>query len=92
MAKYTAEVKAQAVAAAKDGMSLKLIQTNIGPNPKATMRYLKKEGIDYADLKKELVEAGKLQAPTHDNKTVRNKKAKAKKAAEIVQAEEVIVE
>ena len=59
MARYTQEVKDKAVAAAKAGMHLKEIQTTIGPNPKATMRYLAKAGIDYKDLLKELKAAGK---------------------------------
>ena len=56
MAKYTQEVKDKAVEAAKSGVSLKEIQRTIGPNPKATLRYLKAIGIDYKDLKAELIE------------------------------------
>ena len=94
--KYTKEVKAKAVAAAKTGMSLKEIQTNIGPNPKATMRYLAKEGIDYKELKVELANAGVLKPAVHLNKKARvaDEKKKAKKAAAQaeVQVEEVIEE
>jgi len=35
-------------------MHLKQIQVEIGPNPKATMRYLKKRGINYKELKEKL--------------------------------------
>ena len=88
MAKYTQEVKDKAVEAAKNGMALKAIQTEFGPNPKATLRYLAKSGIDYKELKAQLVSEGKLKEAT-------NKQGKAKKnksAKDIVQTEEVIEE
>ena len=97
MAKYTREVKAQAVAAAKTGMSLKAIQTTIGPNPKAVMRYLAAEGIEYKTLKEQLKADGKLEPAIKKNKSFKEKddKAKAKKAkaaSKTVQAEEIIEE
>ena len=60
MARYTKDVKAKAVAMAKEGVALKTIQLQLGPNPKAVMRYLLKEDIVYAELKKELLEKGTL--------------------------------
>jgi transposase-like protein len=61
--KYTAEVKAQAVAEAKKGTSLVEIQRTIGPNPRAVMRYLKAVGIDYNTMREEQKKAGILKAP-----------------------------
>ena len=55
------EVKNKAVEMAKAGKSLKSIQSELGPNPKATMRYLKKIGIDYKDLKEDLIKSGLLK-------------------------------
>ena len=71
MAKYSKEIKAKCVKAAKEGMALKVIQTTFGPNPKATLRYLVKEGIDYTKLKKELIDAVKYQGVVRNNKSVR---------------------
>ena len=85
MAKYTQEVKDQAVEAAKTGMSLAQIQRDIGPNPKAVMRYLVKAGIDYTELKAQLKAEGKLKEPF-------NKQGKAKKANKSVEAEEPVEE
>ena len=86
MAKYTQEVKDQAVEAAKTGMSFAEIQRTIGPNPKATQRYLVKAGIDYTALKVELKAAGKLKEPF-------NKQGKAKKAKpEAVEPVEEVIE
>ena len=62
--KYTQEVKDNAVKAATDGMNLKEIQRTIGPNPKATLRYLVAAGIDYKKVKEELKAANKLQPAT----------------------------
>ncbi len=93
MAKYTQEVKDQAVEAAKTGISLAEIQRTIGPNPKATQRYLIKAGIDYTVLKAELKEAGKLKEPYNRQGTnvsgKKNKKASKKEATPV---EEVIIE
>lgn len=50
MAKYTPEIKKKAVEMAKAGVHLKQIQADIGPNPKAVERYLKKEGTTYAKV------------------------------------------
>ena len=59
MAKYTSDIKEKAVVAAKTGMHLKEIQRTIGPNPKATLRYLAKLGIDYKKLVEQLKAQGK---------------------------------
>jgi len=84
MAKYTQEVKDQAVAAVKSGVSFKVIQSTLGPNPKAVMRYLAKAGIDYTELKNSLKESGKLQPATKNQKT---EKAKAKVSAKVAKVE-----
>jgi len=60
--KYTEEQKAECVKLAQSGMALKTIQSKVGPNPKATMRYLAKQGIDYKVLRAKLKEDGKLQS------------------------------
>jgi len=65
MPKYEQEVKDKAVELAKKGVALTAIQSELGPNPKATMRYLAKAGIDYKVLREELKAAGKLQAKTN---------------------------
>jgi len=83
--KYNEEIKKQAVSAAKDGMSLAQIQTSIGPNPKATMRYLAKEGIVYKDLKEELKASGKLKSSVKKQETKKNKGQKAVQAEEIIE-------
>jgi len=62
MTKYTQEVKDKAVAAAKEGMNLKEIQRTLGPNPKATERYLVKAGIDIKQLREKLKLEGKEQS------------------------------
>ena len=67
MAKYNQETKDKAVELAKQGVALKAIQTQLGPNPKATMRYLVKAGIDYNELKEQLKAEGKLQTATKKN-------------------------
>ena len=64
MAKYTSDIKEKAVAAAKTGMHLKEIQRTIGPNPKATLRYLAKLGIDYKKLVEQLKAMGKAPQTT----------------------------
>lgn len=65
--KYTTEVQEKCVEAAKSGMSLKAIQSQFGPNPKATQRYLVKAGIDYQKLRKELIAEGKLKVGAKKN-------------------------
>jgi len=74
--KYTQEIKDKAVEAAKAGTSLKEIQQTIGPNPKATQRYLKAAGIDYKELRAELKEKG-IAKPSV-NRQDKNASAKAK--------------
>lgn len=74
MAKYTEEIKQKAVKAAKEGKSLKEIQTTIGPNPKATMRYLAKEGLEYKDLKAKLIKEGKLKPNVNTQEVSKNTK------------------
>jgi len=74
MPKYTQEIKDKAVEMAKAGVPLKHIQSQIGPNPKATQRYLAKQGINYADLRKELREDGKLQPTQKKNKAQKSSK------------------
>jgi len=61
MVKYTQDIKDKAVVLAKEGKSLLEIQRTIGPNPKATQRYLKAVGIEWKDLRAELVKEGKVQ-------------------------------
>ncbi len=92
--KYTQAIKDQAVEAAKEGKSLKEIQDTIGPNPKATQRYLVKAGIDYKQLKEELREAGKLKPSHNTNKNVKEKATKkgAVKKQAIVPKTEVVEE
>lgn len=46
MAKYTDDVKAQAVEMVKQGVALAEISRQLGPNPKAIARYCKKAGVD----------------------------------------------
>lgn len=62
--KYTQDVKDKCVEAAKNGMALKAIQLEFGPNPKATLRYLKKAGVEYKDLRTELKADDKLKPAT----------------------------
>jgi transposase-like protein len=76
--KYTEEVKAKAVKAAQEGMSLKLIQKTLGPNPKATLRYLAKAGVDYKKVRDQLIKEGKIQ-PGTSNGTKPNPAAEKKK-------------
>ncbi len=80
--KYTQEIKDQAVEAAKNGTALKTIQTTIGPNPKATLRYLVKAGIDYKALRAKLKEEGKLQGVSKTQE-VKNKNAPTAKQADM---------
>jgi hypothetical protein len=47
MPKYTQEIKDKALQMAESGVSLKEIQRQLGPNPKAVQRYFKKAGKDY---------------------------------------------
>ena len=54
MTRYKKEVKQAACNAALKGIHLKQVQAQFGPNPKAVMRYLKKQGIDYKKLKEQL--------------------------------------
>lgn len=76
MPKYNQETKDKAVELAKQGVPLKEIQRQLGPNPKATQRYLAKQGIEYKDLRVELKEAGKLQPNQKKNKAIKSNKAK----------------
>ena len=80
--KYTQEIKDKCVEAAKKGISLKEIQATIGPNPKATERYLVKVGISYKELKAELVEKGILKPNVNKSKKVRDKE-KAQKVQKL---------
>ena len=66
MSKYNQETKDKAVEMAKKGIALKTIQLELGPNPKATQRYLKKVGIDYTELREQLKKDGKLQGHTKE--------------------------
>jgi len=78
MTKYIQEVKDKCVAAAKAGQHLKSIQLEFGPNPKATLRYLKKAGVDYTAILAQLKKDGKSpQTPV----AVSKDKAKARIAA-----------
>lgn len=92
MAKYTQEVKDKAVEAAKTGMNLKEIQRTIGPNPKATQRYLVKAGINFKDLQETLRAEGKLKPATR--KQGNHSKSNASKASKETDTptEEVIEE
>lgn len=53
MAKYTDDVKAQAVEMVKQGVALAEISRQLGPNPKAIARYCKKAGVEIPKKKKE---------------------------------------
>lgn len=90
MAKYTQEVKDKAVDMAKQGVALKTIQSELGPNPKAVMRYLAKAGIDYKELREKLREEGKLSTATKKQGT--DGKAKARKNKKSPKTEEVVEE
>ena len=90
MAKYTQEVKDKVVEAAKAGTSLLEIHRTIGPNPKATQRYLVKVGINYKDLKVELKEKGVLKEPY--NKQGKKNVSKAKKESFVGAAKEPVTE
>ena len=87
--KYTDEVKDKAVKLALEGVHLKTIQIECGPNPKAIMRYLKKRGIDYKELLKSLKEQGrepKTALKIAKEQAVERKKRKAE-AKKMVQNE-----
>jgi len=56
MVKYDEETKAKAVEMARSGVSLAEIQRQIGPNPKATMRYCVAAGVDLPKKEKALKE------------------------------------
>lgn len=81
MAKYTEDVKQKAVEAAKQGMHLKEIQRQFGPNPKATQRYLAKLGIDYKKLVTQLKEQGKAPQTLVQQSKAKMEKHQAEKAA-----------
>ena len=86
MPKYDQDTKDKAVALAKAGVPLKEIQRQVGPNPKATQRYLVKVGIKYADLREELKKAGKLQPNQKKNAAVKgNKKTENKPTVEVTE-------
>ena len=81
MPKYDEEVKQKAVAAAVEGTHLKVIQYEIGPNPAATMRYLKKAGIDYNKVLAELKAKGIIpKTPERIAKEKAKSKEEVKKA------------
>ncbi len=86
MSKYTQEVKNQAVEMALAGKHPKSIQTEIGPNPKALERYLKKAGIcnTLKELKAILEKKGITQADSTNaqgkEEKVRTSKKERKKA------------
>ena len=69
---YTPEVKAKAVELALAGENFKIIQTNIGPNPKATVRYLLKAGY----TEEQIDEIKKKQKPAFKDKTPKYKRQK----------------
>ena len=75
--RYTKEIKAKAVQMAKDGKHLKAIQQEIGPNPKATVRYLAKIGVNYKELLIDFKSKGK--APITPNKEGMDKANKIRK-------------
>lgn len=52
--RYVKEIQDKAVEAALSGVHLKNIQTSMGPNPAATLRYMHKRGIDYQKVLAEL--------------------------------------
>ena len=75
--KYKQEVKDKAVKMAKEGKHLKAIQQEIGPNPKAIMRYLAKEGVNYKDLLAGFKKAGKTPVTPNKEGTDKAEKIKA---------------
>jgi transposase-like protein len=81
MPKYTQEVKDKAVKMVQEGKSLKAIQTELGPNPKAVQRYLKKAGIDYTKIveKQKAVKAAEKAKADAAKPKVEAPKAPAKK-------------
>ena len=85
MPKYTEEIKNKAVEAAKSGMALKTIQTTIGPNPKANLRYLTKAGIDYKELRDKLKAEGKLQGVTKKQETKKGQPVAKQATAPVVE-------
>ncbi len=82
MPKYTQEIKDKAVELAKKGIALKTIQTELGPNPKATQRYLKAIGIDYAALRKKLKEKGELKSATKKQEEKKESKTPVQKQSQ----------
>lgn len=81
MPKYTQEVKDKAVQMVLAGKPLKAIQTELGPNPKAVQRYLKKAGIDYTKIvaKAKAVKEAEKKAADALKPKVEAPKAPAKK-------------
>lgn len=74
MGKYTQEVKDKCVEMVQNGVSLKEIQRQLGPNPKAVERYLAKAGV----AKPKAVRAPKEKT----EKVAKPKKAKAQPVEE----------
>ena len=73
MGKYTQEIKDKCVEMVKMGVSLKDIQTQIGPNPKAVERYLKKAGVE----KPKVLRVPKVKTEKETSKKVsKNQKGK----------------
>ena len=99
MPKYKPEVKEQCVKKAIEGMHLKTIQRELGPNPKATERYIVKANKDgkikfanykevLEDLKKRNIVPKTLVQESRDKKKAKDEKKKPQKAP----TEEVIEE
>jgi len=94
MPKYNQETKEKALKMALEGVHLKTIQTELGPNPKATERYIvkaHKEGkIKFANYKEVLAELKKqgkapktLRQESVDKKKARDDKKKAQTQAPV---------
>jgi transposase-like protein len=62
---YPKDIREKAVQMALQGVHLVQIQRELGPNPKATERYLKKAGYDYAEIKAQLKTEGKAPKTMH---------------------------
>lgn len=83
MGKYTQDVKDKAVEMVKQGVSLKEIQRQLGPNPKAVERYLAKAGIEKPKV---------VRQPTEKKERSPKVAKSAKKGKDVVVEEKVITE
>ena len=72
--RYSKEIKEKACEMALQGIHLKIIQAQLGPNPKAVQRYLTKRGVDYEQVKNEMKPKTVLQVNKERNATRKQNK------------------